>query len=153
MRPRKPFEKLAKILSDEGEILAHILPPESKPRRKKLNRNFVFIWQETSAMLNEILNDKEITLTDWRVLFYIVKRIEYQNKFFGTQKEIAENLGLHIKTVRESIRKLTKKGFLISRKHLEVNHCLAYRGSADSLDQKAVECYREVMDSTFDETD
>lgn len=104
-------------------------------------------------MLDLLIHDKSLTVSDIRILLYIVKKIEYENKFFGTQKEIAEKLGFHIETVREAIRKLTRKGFLLKRKHLEVNHCLAFRGSAKSLHKKTEERYREVMESTFDETD
>lgn len=62
--------------------------------------------------LGRLAVDKQLNLTDTRVLLFLISVMEYENLLNITQKELSEGLGIVQPEVSKSIKKLIEGGYL-----------------------------------------
>jgi len=104
-----------------------------EPRQKKLKRTEPFLMV-TLKSAEEISQVKELHGTEHRVLWFILSRMNYENRSFPSQSAIAEALKMPKSQVSLAIRKLVDCN-AISKIHVdgvngfEVHQSLASRGS------------------------
>jgi hypothetical protein len=83
--------------------------------------------------LLEVVLDEDLTGQDFRVLFYILSTVEWENFYKQSQKAIADKLGMRQQHVSKSFGKLISKGWLrvigqIGRQNIyRINPHLAFK--------------------------
>lgn len=83
--------------------------------------------------------DKDLTGVDYRVLFRLLSRIDFENWITVSQQTIAEELEIKREHVSRSIKKLLKKRIIEKRKHpsdkrrsmYRFNPTIAWKGDAN----------------------
>lgn len=96
---------------------------ESKPSRKyaKNVREFLKLFEEAGAYIaKQKLSGQQLS-----ILFLILSNLDYNNFVRVSQKEIAEELGLHFQKVSGAMRRLVEVGIL--EEGPRVNMCKTYR--------------------------
>ena len=96
---------------------------ESKPSRKyaKNVRGFLKLFEEASAYIaKQKLSGQQLS-----ILLLILSNLDYDNFVRISQKEIAEELGLHFQKVSGAMRRLVEVGVL--EEGPRVNMCKTYR--------------------------
>lgn len=91
-----------------GELLAGCLV--YVPRKKKFPSGWFMMFQDT---LIEIAKDREITGEVYRVLFYILSQMDFENRIRATQAGAAAALGLQKTHVSRAFKTLCDKGILL----------------------------------------
>lgn len=62
--------------------------------------------------LSRLAVDRDLTLSDYRVLLFLISIMEYENLLNVTQRELSEGLGIEAAGVSRSIKKLIKGDYL-----------------------------------------
>lgn len=62
--------------------------------------------------LAQVLSDGDLTQYDFKVLFYVLGNMEYENIFQQSQGRIAESLGMQQPNVSKAIKKLIAKDYI-----------------------------------------
>jgi RIO-like serine/threonine protein kinase len=92
-----------------------------------------------SGMMNQVIQDGNLTGQDFKVLFYILNNMEYENLFQESQAVIAEMLGMRQQHVSKSINKLIKLDLMrvvgnIGRQNIyQISPYLALKSRAKNL--------------------
>jgi DNA-binding MarR family transcriptional regulator len=105
-------------------------------RHLKGKGDYIRVFQD---VLLEIAKDRELNLTDHRVLLVILTQMEFENYFNLTQSEIGELLGIDRGNISRSLQKLERRGFIVSvsqsgrKKIYLVNPHIAFKTKAKGL--------------------
>lgn len=100
--------------------------------------------------LNQIIQDRELNLTDIRVLLYLYSIMEYENTLFKSQSEIGKGLGIVRQEVSKSMSKLVAKDYLkivgkVARQNVySINPKIAFKSRAINY-SKLVEQWDEII--------
>jgi DNA-binding MarR family transcriptional regulator len=92
-----------------------------------------------SGAMNQLIQQGDLTGQDYKVLFYILNNMEYENLFQESQAAIAEYLGMRQQHVSKSINKLVKNDYIriignIGRQNIyRVSPYLALKSKAKNL--------------------
>ncbi len=111
-------------------------------KQKRLNHKRWIMGDQN--FFYQLAQDKELNITDRRVLDYLISVMDFENYVSVPQDEIANKLGVSVRSVRRSIAKLKKKGILRTRrvgKHnaYMLNPEAIYKGKIKKLDNKILE--------------
>jgi DNA-binding MarR family transcriptional regulator len=116
----------------------HLLDKESgeyrELKKKKIKRTEPFFMVDLKSA-EEIAGMKELHGTEHRVLWFILSRMNYENKSFPNQAFIAESLGMPKSQVSVAIKRLCESGAIKKikvdgAKGFEVHQSVASRGVA-----------------------
>lgn len=79
------------------------------PQRPKIKEGWVMTFQDA---LVKLATDRTITGEQWRVLAYLMGKLDYENWIHVPQVTIAEVIGLQPSNVSRALAALTAKGVL-----------------------------------------
>lgn len=79
--------------------------------RCKIREDFMLTFQNT---LEKVAENKSLTAGACRVLFYFLSKMNYENRVYLTQGEIAESLGTTKQQISKSIAVLIKNNYVKS---------------------------------------
>lgn len=100
--------KIKQLDTTTGELLEGCLV--YVPYRPKFRSGWFMMFQET---LIEIAKDREITGEIYRVLFYLLGKLDFENYIHFTQGDAAAALGLQKTNVSRAVKTLCDKGILL----------------------------------------
>ena len=83
---------------------------------KKLKGNF-------TTILNKIITDKSISGNEFKILCYLCMRSGNDNSCFPSLDTIHQDTGISLTTVKNSIPKLVKSGYIIKVNRKKKNGC------------------------------
>lgn len=111
-------------------------------RRRRLNHKRWIMGDQ--AFFYKLAKDEELTLTDMRVLSYLISVMDFENYVAVPQKEIASNLRVTERAVRKSISKLKRKGIIKTKKVGRFNAYMlnpeaVFKGKIEKLDRRILE--------------
>ncbi len=133
------WRRIAPTDVDTGEIMVGV-PMLIGPRAQKLGTEFFMSIQRAFLSLAA---DREITGEAWRVLAYLLGRMDFENWLRLPQTEIARALDMPKQHVNRAIGRLVEKGIIeksgttIGGARLyRVSHELAWRGSVSNWKER-----------------
>lgn len=98
-------------------------------------------WIMNSQEALEILaSDKDLKGETYRVLLFLLSRLDFENWIQITQTEIAEKLGMHKQDVNKAIKLLEKKEIVLKGKKIgrsyafRLNPYFGWKGKVKNLD-------------------
>jgi len=101
--------KIASVDRDTGEVLEGVVV-YCGIKRNPYAKGWVMNSQEALELL---ATDKELTGENYRVLLFLLSRLDFENWIQITQSEIAEKLDLKKQNVSRAISLLNSKGILL----------------------------------------
>jgi len=115
-----------------------------QPRRSGLRRDFFLAMQTGFTELARF----NLTTHQYRIVIYLLSKMEYNNIFRGSQASIANALGMKQPHVSKAIKELASKGIVFKEKddtgrYVRVNAVIAWKGDTvghefrDRFDQDA----------------
>ncbi len=120
------------------------------PFREKIKEDFTMIFRDSQS-IDRMFHDPDMTAETVRVFFFLLNRIDYQNKLIIHQAEVAQELRITPATMSRIMKKLVDKHFLkkmvVGRSTIYTVDCeVAWRGSASNLRHTRSETRREALD-------
>ena len=76
-----------------------------------------------TTILNKIITDKNITGNEFKILCYLCMRSGNDNSCFPSLDTIHQDTGICLTTVKNSIPKLIKQGYIIKVNRKKSNGC------------------------------
>lgn len=130
-------------MSEETRLMSVEVPDDVRTvfcfwekRHLKGKGDYIRVFQD---VLLEAAKDRELNLTDHRVLLVILTRMEFENYFNLTQSEIGELLGIDRSNVARSLQKLEQKKLIVAigqtgrKKIYVINPHVAFKTKAKGL--------------------
>lgn len=104
-----------------------------EPRRSKWKEGFFMGIQSGFQTLTKM----NLSSTQYKIIIFIMSKMDFENKYRGTQKKIAEFIGVSASNLSPEVKKLCSRGLLIkgdddNGKFLRLNACIAYKGRRDN---------------------
>jgi DNA-binding MarR family transcriptional regulator len=100
--------KIKQLDTASGELLDGCLV--YVPRKTKFRTGWFMMFQD---VLLELSKDREITGEVYRVLLYLLSKMDFENHIEATQGEAAAELGLQKTNVSRAVKTLCAKGILL----------------------------------------
>ena len=125
----------------EGGTLVYL------PIRARIREGWVMVFQE---VLGRVACDRDLTMTQMRVLLYLVSRLDVENFIHLSQGDVARALGLRPSNVSPAIKALVEKGVLmrgpkVGRVHtMKLSPNLGWKGRVKNLNEARRELLRVV---------
>lgn len=126
MTPKKYYKSKLKIVdSITNEQLEGITVVRGAKKTKfKSQGGFLVMFQNKDVSM-DLVSNRAIDGTSWRVFWYMLHVMSYENFVHVSQKEIAEAVKIHVNQVSRSIKNLVNEGLII-KVPLKSN-CFVYR--------------------------
>lgn len=108
------------------------------PVRPKVKEAFVMTFQEALKALSK---DRTITGSQWRVLSYLMSRLDFENFIYAPQAEVARELGMHKPHVSRAIASLIARGIIHrgpkvgAAQTMRLDPYLGWRGRVRSMEK------------------
>jgi DNA-binding MarR family transcriptional regulator len=114
---------------------------ERKNRKRAYERDrFMMISQNGLAELQERLADRSLGMQAVRVLVAMLESVDYENRVWASQKDIALHLKMSSQEVSKASRALTDCGFVERianrRGWYQISDRLAWKGSVERLHER-----------------
>ena len=109
-----------------------------EPVREFLPRHYVHLWP---AGFTTLLTAGDLTITDLKVLFYILERTRRGNTAHVTRQEISQRVGSAVNHISESIAKLKRLGAICQERGgpYRISPRLAWYGTAQGYREAVAE--------------
>lgn len=129
--------KIVSVDADTGETLEGVTVLVSGKKSafsRFYGRRWFAVSQDPMAVLAA---DKEMTLEPYRVLLYLMSRLDFDNFIYVTQAEIAEYLGMQKSHVSRAMKLLERKELILRGPKLGHSHAwrlnpdYGYKGDLD----------------------
>lgn len=104
----------------EGGCLVYV------PQRQRFREAFVMLWQDA---LKRLAEEGKLSARHWRVLVWLMGRLDYENYIHVTQADIARELRMDPSDVSKIIRDLLQRGVMV--KGPRVGRSFTFRMSGD----------------------
>jgi hypothetical protein len=114
--------KVVTVDADTGERLegvAVLVSGKKSAFTKIYGRRWFVVSQEPMAMLAA---DKDMTMEPYRVLLYLMSRLDFDNFIYVTQAEIADFLGMKKQSVSRAMKLLERKALILRGPKLGHSH-------------------------------
>jgi len=144
-------EVLVSISKEELQLLAMLkeyydITPDTNPNelikrldwkeRNKRNRIIRERYEDRIMIFQRMLKKaaKELSNREYRVFGYLLGVMEFENWINISQKEIAEEIGMHHTDISKIIKRLKDKGYILVMKkgrenYYRINPAIAWKGS------------------------
>jgi DNA-binding MarR family transcriptional regulator len=96
------------------------------PQRQRFREAFVMVWQEG---LRRLAEDGELTGRHWRVLAFLMAKLDYENYIHLAQADIARGVRIDKADVSRAIRDFVERGIVVQGPR--VGKSYTYRMSLD----------------------
>ena len=129
--------EVVKTIETETFIIIHSNSNSRLIKRKR--------WVMTDQLFfRKLATDKDLNITDRRVLDYLISIMDFDNYVSVPQSTIADTLGVSLRSVRRSIKKLKDKGIIRIIKIGKLNAYMlnpeaVYKGKIRDLNDKVIE--------------
>ncbi len=110
--------KISQVDCTTGEILEGVVVVI--PTKQKMRSGFMLTSLEG---VRRLAMDRDLNLTDRRVLDVLMTCLDYENWMCVTQKEIAGVLGVHRPNVAKSLKKLLDKAIIVKGEKWGKTNC------------------------------
>ena len=130
--------RIIQVDADTGEQLDFQLVALPTPR-PKIKEGWLMAFQDG---LIKLAQDSGLTLQQWRVLAYVMGRLDFENYIHLPQIEIANAIGMQPPNVSTALRVLIEKGILtrgpkVGRvQTLRLSPSLGWKGRVRSLQEE-----------------
>lgn len=120
-----------------GEVLADGLLVYC-PVRPKVKEAFVMTFQDA---LKALAKDRTMTGEQWRVLSFLMSRLDFENYIYAPQTEVAKELGMKKPNVSRAVTALIQRGIIHrgpkvgSAQTMRLDPYLGWRGRVRSLEK------------------
>jgi biotin operon repressor len=122
--------KLAQIDGTTGEVMDGIVAFIPNKTRNGFGAGWVALGMNAA----ECLARTDMAGSDYRLLFLLLSRLDFENYIGMNQSELGRQLGMHKVTVSRSLKRLVDEGIVLVRdespKGYRMNPHFAWRGSA-----------------------
>lgn len=114
------------ILGEDNEVQGYIV----KKRENLLGRNWVVMYQSAMVWLSQ----QDMTGEQYKVLMYLLGKLDWDNYLMLSRQDIAENTGLKPTAVSRAMKRLKELGIIMEGpkagyyKTYRVNPYMMYRG-------------------------
>ncbi len=108
------------------------------PQRPKLTERWFMAFQDT---FEELAKDPDMTGENYKVLFYLYSKLDFENFIQQSQKDIAEGLGMRKENVSRAMKLLTSKQIVLEgpkvgrSKCYRLNPNYGWKGKVKSLQE------------------
>lgn len=102
--------KVSQINADTGEILDHTVLAILPPKRKNGFNNG---WMAMSQVGADILAESNLGGAEFRLLWKLIAKLDFDNETLINQASIARELGMHRQSVQRSLKRLIALGVVI----------------------------------------
>jgi DNA-binding MarR family transcriptional regulator len=110
------LNKISTMMTDNDRSITIEVPQDVhavfyswEKRHLRGKGNYIRVFQD---VLLEMAKDRELNLTDHRVLLLILTKLGYENFFSLSQTEMGELLGINQANISRSLQKLEQRGFI-----------------------------------------
>jgi len=123
------------------------------PFREKIKEDFTMVFRDREST-DRMFHDPDMTAETVRVFYFLLGRVDYENKLIIHQAEVAQELRITPATMSRIMKKLVDKHFLtkevVGRSTIYTVDCeVAWRGSASNLRHKRTETRNEAMNNAI----
>lgn len=108
------------------------------PYRPKLSERWFMAFQDS---FEEIAKDPDMTGENYRVLFYLYSKLDFENYIQQSQMEIAKGLGMHKQRISRAMKVLISKQIILEgpkvgrSKCFRLNPNYGWKGKVKSLQE------------------
>lgn len=127
---------IEQIDKDTGEVLDGCMV--WIPYRPRIKKGWFMAFQDS---FEEIAKDPDMTGENYRVLFYLYSKLDFENFIQQTQKDIAEGLGIRKEHVSRAMKLLTDKQIILEGpktgrvKCYQLNPDYGWKGKVKNLEE------------------
>ncbi len=118
------------------------------PHRPKVTERWFMAFQDS---FEEIAKDPDMTGENYKVLFYLYSKLDFENFIQQSQKEIAEGLGMKKENVSRAMRLLTSKQIVLEGPRVGKSKCYrlnpnyGWKGKVKTLQEHRKEQFRVIQ--------
>ena len=137
---------LAQVDTETGEILNDGVLVYV-PRRTQIKESWFMAFQDP---LMKIAQDNSITKHDFRVLIYMMSRIDFENYIHVSQADAARALSIAPSHVSAAVSRLTGKGYLVRgpksgrNSTFKLSSSVGWKGKAKNLSRERTNRLRVI---------
>lgn len=125
--------RIGQVDLDTGEVLGEYVTAVTRKRRSPFGENWM------ASMLRGFGVFKQFKrVEDFRVLFALLEKLDYENRILINQAQIAKDLGMEDAQVNRAVKRLIEAGVLLKgpkagiHNSYQLNPNYGWRGSAEN---------------------
>ena len=121
------------------DVVKQLVFKETSKRQKQIRRQIKEFYEDKIMIFQKMLGKarKELNGTELKVFLYMLEVMEFENFLNIPQKEMAKEIGISVRLIKQAIKGLREKGYIEVYKkgrenYYRINPEVAWKGSEKS---------------------